>query len=51
MTSIFTLLLVSASISFAQQSTPAGFDKQLVYMGTGVYDPDDPNYEAPDGDF
>lgn len=52
--SIATLLLLSASLSFAQgiaaHEAPDGFDKMLVYMGTGVFDPDDTDYEAPDGD-
>ena len=37
---------------FAQDfEVPDGFDQTLVYMATGVYDPNDPDYEAPDGDF
>lgn len=29
--------------------TPDGFDKYLVYMAAGQYDPADPTYDAPDG--
>ena len=49
------LLLAGASAASAQgvadQRPPAGFDTMLVYLGTGVYDPDDPDYDAPDADF
>ena len=31
--------------------TPDGFQKYLVYMAAGQYDPNDPNYTAPDGMF
>ncbi len=30
---------------------PAGFDAFLVYMGNGIYDPNDAGYSAPDGMF
>ena len=49
------LLAVSATTATAQgvasQEPPAGFDTMLVYLGTGVYDVDDPNYEAPDAEY
>lgn len=31
--------------------TPNNFDHPLVYIADGVYDPDDPDYEAPTGMF
>ncbi len=31
--------------------TPDGYNKFLVYMANGTYDPKDPNYAAPDGMF
>ena len=49
------LLAVGATTASAQgvasQQPPAGFDTMLVYLGTGVYDAADPNYEAPDADY
>jgi hypothetical protein len=37
---------------FAQEDEIADeFDQVLVYMAAGIYDPDDADYEAPDGDF
>ena len=32
-------------------ATPDGYQKFLVYIANGVYDPNDPNYTAPDGMF
>jgi hypothetical protein len=49
---LLVLSLTTSSLVAAQEvAAPEGFDQLLVYMATGVYDPDDPNYEAPDGDF
>ncbi len=57
---ILSVLLLSLSTSsFAAEnmeegaegctvSTPDGFDKFLVYMGAGAYDPDDPEFTPPD---
>lgn len=45
-----TALLLTLGTATAQEAVaPEGFDAQLVYMATGVFDPDDPDYEAPDG--
>jgi hypothetical protein len=57
--SVLTTLLLSFLLSALAFSAvhaqevpdPAGFDQVLVYMMTGVYDPDDPNFTPPDGDF
>jgi hypothetical protein len=49
------LLLVSAlfaGTALAQEpQVPSGFDQLLVYMAAGTFDPNDPDYQAPDGDF
>jgi hypothetical protein len=43
------------STAYAQDggtsNLPAPFDMYLVYTAAGVYDADDPDYTAPDGDF
>lgn len=48
--------LVSGSMAFAQSDdagvpAPTGFNHMLVYMADGVYDPNDADYTAPDGDY
>jgi len=52
---IATLLLVAGSLATAQgvadQRPPDGFETMLVYLGTGVFDAADPDYEMPDADF
>jgi hypothetical protein len=52
---VSVLLVISALFAgsaLAQESqVPVGFDQLLVYMGAGTYDPNDPEYQAPDGDF
>ena len=50
------LLIVAGSAAGAAgpigtSATPDGYQKFLVYMANGVYDPNDPNYTAPDGLF
>ena len=44
-------LLTAAGPANPGSPTPDGFDKFLVYMAAGVYDPGDPNYVAPDAEF
>lgn len=50
---LLALSLLPGQTVQAQDGTqaPDGFDAFLVYMGAGVYDPNDPDYTAPDGDF
>jgi hypothetical protein len=45
------MLFAVGMIAAQEVAPPEGFDAYLVYTAAGVYDPDDPNYEAPDGMF
>ncbi len=52
--SIFVLgaFIMIASAKDVQSATaPDGFDKYLVYMAAGVYNPSDPDFVPPTGDF
>lgn len=50
---LLALSLLPGQSVLAQDGTqaPDGFDALLVYLASGVYDPNDPDYTAPDGDF
>ena len=57
-TLIITLALLLAAVAttasaqgVASQEPPAGFGTMLVYLGTGVFDAADPDYQAPDAEF
>lgn len=52
--SIFFLaafMMIAWTEDVQSASTPDGFDKYLVYMAAGVYDPADPDFVPPSGDF
>lgn len=46
-----TASAVAGSFPFTKATNPAGYQKFLVYMANGTYDPDDPNYTPPTGEF
>jgi len=54
---LVTLLLVVAGAAagaagpVGTSAIPDGYQKFLVYLANGVYNPNDPNYTAPDGMF
>lgn len=41
----------AGALPLHQSGTPDGYNKFLVYMANGVYDPHDPTYTAPSGTF
>ncbi len=53
---VVLLLVVAGTAAGAagpvgKSATPDGYQKFLVYLANGVYNPNDPNYTAPDGMF
>jgi hypothetical protein len=42
---------VAEVFPFTKAANPAGYQKFLVYMANGTYDPNDPAYTAPTGEF
>lgn len=41
----------SGTLPIGKSATPDSYQKFLVYMANGTYNPNDPNYQAPDGTF
>ena len=41
----------SGTLPIGQSATPDSYQKFLVYLANGSYDPNDPSYQAPDGAF
>ncbi len=41
----------AGGLPFTKAANPAGYQKFLVYMANGTYDPNDPTYTAPSGEF
>lgn len=39
------------ALPIGKSATPASYQKFLVYMANGTHNPNDPNYQAPDGRF
>lgn len=42
---------VAGGFPFTKAANPAGYQKFLVYMANGTFNPNDPNYTAPTGEF
>jgi hypothetical protein len=42
---------IAGGLPFTKAANPAGYQKFLVYLANGTYDPNDPSYTAPTGEF